>query len=321
MAKVNKFSLTNFLKKAQLNFKSSNQGLLGNKYLLYFILFIVISDLFIFATAGEISYIIIFIIVAFITKCFSKNMIVILTIAMVITNIIKYGTSIRNKESFMTTSSKKKYFDSFSNEEKEYLAAVSNGEVEGLEGLSEEESAIFQEMVDFANKNDKDSDEDDEVEDSEEEVTEEMDDESEETVKEKFRMIEGFKDKMKKEGMKNMKKEPMGHKKKESMKNIKKEPMGHKKKEPMGHKKKDPMGHKKKESMEHKKETMKPKDSFKPANLSTKPKDSFKNIEGLEKQTHELMTTQDALLENMKKIQPMLTQAESFMKEFNSAKK
>ena len=289
MAKVNKFSLTNFLKKAQLNFKSSNQGLLGNKYLLYFILFIVISDLFIFATAGEISYIIIFIIVAFITKCFSKNMIVILTIAMVITNIIKYGTSIRNKESFMTTSSKKKYFDSFSNEEKEYLAAVSNGEVEGLEGLSEEESAIFQEMVDFANKNDKDSDEDDEVEDSEEEVTEEMDDESEETVKEKFRMIEGFKDKMKKEGMKNMKKEPMGHKKKESM--------------------------------EHKKETMKPKDSFKPANLSTKPKDSFKNIEGLEKQTHELMTTQDALLENMKKIQPMLTQAESFMKEFNSAKK
>ena len=43
-----------------------------------------------------------------------------------------------------------------------------------------------------------------------------MDDESEETVKENFRMIEGFKDKMKKEGMKNMKKEPMGHKKKES---------------------------------------------------------------------------------------------------------
>ena len=48
MARVNKFSLTNILKKAQLNFKSSNQGLLGNKYLLYFILFIVISDLFIF---------------------------------------------------------------------------------------------------------------------------------------------------------------------------------------------------------------------------------------------------------------------------------
>ena len=313
MARVNKFSLTNILKKAQLNFKSSNQGLLGNKYLLYFILFIVISDLFIFATAGEIFYIIIFIVVAFITKCFSKNMIVILTIAMVITNIIKYGTSIRNKESFMTTSSKKKYFDSFSNEEKEYLAAVSNGEVEGLEGLSEEESAIFQEMVDFANKDDKESDEEEDVQDSEKEVTEEMDDESEETVKENFRMIEGFKDRMKKEGMKNMKKEPMGHKKKETMKNMKKEPMGHKKKEPMGHKKKESMG--------HKKETMKPKDSFKPANLSTKPKDSFKNIEGLEKQTQELMTTQDALLDNMKKIQPMLTQAESFMKEFNSAKK
>ena len=32
MARVNKFSLTNILKKAQLNFKSSNQGLLGNKY-------------------------------------------------------------------------------------------------------------------------------------------------------------------------------------------------------------------------------------------------------------------------------------------------
>merc|ERR1711916_199433 len=191
MARVNKFSLTNILKKAQLNFKSSNQGLLGNKYLLYFILFIVISDLFIFATAGEILYIIIFIIVAFITKCFSKNMIVILTIAMVVTNIIKYGTSIRNKESFMTTSSKKKYFDSFSDEEKEYLAAVSKGDVEGLEGLTDEDN-----------------------EDNEEEVTEEIDNESEETIKENFRMIEGFKEKMKKEGMKNMKKEPMGHKKK-----------------------------------------------------------------------------------------------------------
>ena len=180
MAKVNKFSLTNLLKKAQLNFKSSNQGLLGNKYLLYFILFIVISDLFIFATAGEILYIIIFIIVAFITKCFSKNMIVILTIAMVITNIIKYGTSIRNKESFMTTSSKKKYFDSFSDEEKEYLAAVSKGDVEGLEGLTEEENAIFKEMVDFANKDEESNDEDNE--DNEEEVTEEMDNESEETI-------------------------------------------------------------------------------------------------------------------------------------------
>lgn len=300
MARVNKFSLTNILKKAQLNFKSSNQGLLGNKYLLYFILFIVISDLFIFATAGEISFIIIFIIVAFVTKCFSKNMIVILTIAMVITNIIKYGTSIRNKESFMTTSSKKKYFDSFSNEEKEYLAAVSNGEVEGLEGLSEEESAIFQEMVDFANKNDKDSDDEEEVQDSEE-VTEEMDDESEETVKENFRMIEGFKDKMKKEGMKNIKKEGM------------------KKKEPM--KQKESMKQNKKESMVHKKDSMKSKDSFKPANLSSKPKDNFKNIEGLERQTQELMTTQGELIDNMKKIQPMLTQAESFMKEFNSAKK
>merc|ERR1711916_303575 len=172
MARVNKFSLTNILKKAQLNFKSSNQGLLGNKYLLYFILFIVISDLFIFATAGEILYIIIFIIVAFITKCFSKNMIVILTIAMVVTNIIKYGTSIRNKESFMTTSSKKKYFDSFSDEEKEDLAAV--------------------------NKDEESNDEDNE---DNEEVTEEIDNESEETIKENFRMIEGFKEKMKKEGI------------------------------------------------------------------------------------------------------------------------
>ena len=185
-------------------------------------------------------------------------MIVILTIAMVVTNIIKYGTSIRNKESFMTTSSKKKYFDSFSDEEKEYLAAVSKGDVEGLEGLTEEENAIFKEMVDFANKDEESNDEDNE--DNEEEVTEEMDDESEETVKENFRMIEGFKDKMKKEGMKNMKKEPMGHKKKESMKNMKKEPMEHKKKESMGHKK-ESMGHKK-ETMGHKKETMKDKDSL-----------------------------------------------------------
>ena len=48
MARVNKFSLTNILKKAQLNFKSSNQGLLViNIYFIsfYLSLFLIYSFL------------------------------------------------------------------------------------------------------------------------------------------------------------------------------------------------------------------------------------------------------------------------------------
>ena len=174
-----KTNLGSLIKKAQIKMKNSNFKVLENKYVLYVILFLAIFDLIIFTIAGEIAFIVIFILTGLITSYFSKNMIVILSIAMVFTNVIKFGSSVRtteglkNKESFITP-----YYEALSKEEKEYFTQVLNGKEEDLEGLDEEEQKIYNALKEEAKNH------------SEEETTT--------------------------EGMTNKKKEPM--KKKESMK-------------------------------------------------------------------------------------------------------
>ena len=64
---------------------------LNSRVLLYFILFLSFADLLFFATAGEYVSIIVFIIVGYLTSFFSKNMMIIFTVAMVCTNIIRFG--------------------------------------------------------------------------------------------------------------------------------------------------------------------------------------------------------------------------------------
>lgn len=68
--------------------------ILYNRYVLYFILLLSLVNLYSFAIIGEYVYVIIFILVGYLTYFFSKNMMVILFTALVITNILKYGKSI-----------------------------------------------------------------------------------------------------------------------------------------------------------------------------------------------------------------------------------
>jgi len=67
--------------------------ILHNKYVLYFIFFVGLGDLYFLAQMKKYSMVAIFILTGFITAFFSKNMIVIFTIALVITNIINNMTS------------------------------------------------------------------------------------------------------------------------------------------------------------------------------------------------------------------------------------
>ena len=73
--------------------------ILHNQYLLYFIFALAFGNLFYMLLGNEIYFIVIFVLVGFLTSFFSKNMIVILCIAMAITNILKFGTPI-NHEGF-----------------------------------------------------------------------------------------------------------------------------------------------------------------------------------------------------------------------------
>ena len=66
---------------------------LNNKWILYFVLFVSIVDLFNFYKIGDVTAIAIFIIVGFLTTYFSKNMLVILVISIAVTHIARYGNA------------------------------------------------------------------------------------------------------------------------------------------------------------------------------------------------------------------------------------
>lgn len=68
--------------------------ILHNRAVLYFVLFLAIANLLILAVGEEYKYISVFFLTGFVTSFFSKNMMVVLCIAMVITNILKFGTDI-----------------------------------------------------------------------------------------------------------------------------------------------------------------------------------------------------------------------------------
>lgn len=104
-------SITNFLNK-NLKFKSGlgNVGnVLHNQYVLYFFVLMAVVDLMFFASSGDIRSLVTLMIVGFLTSFFSKNMIVILFTALVITHILKYGTNVsegmENQEDSVTDAS------------------------------------------------------------------------------------------------------------------------------------------------------------------------------------------------------------------------
>jgi hypothetical protein len=73
--------------KIDTNFKD----LLHNRIVLYAFVIIALFDLFYFAQIRDNMSIAIFILLAFITTFFSKNMIVVLCIALVVTHVLKFG--------------------------------------------------------------------------------------------------------------------------------------------------------------------------------------------------------------------------------------
>ena len=76
--------------------------ILHNRFVLYFVLFLALSDLLFLAMGSELVSISIFILSGFVTSFFSKNMMVIMCVAMVITNILRYGTGIRMSEGLVS---------------------------------------------------------------------------------------------------------------------------------------------------------------------------------------------------------------------------
>jgi len=66
-------------------------GFLTNKWMLYLVLFAAIFDIFYFYQRGDVQSVMVFFIVGILISFFSKNMVVILILAIAITHLIRYG--------------------------------------------------------------------------------------------------------------------------------------------------------------------------------------------------------------------------------------
>jgi hypothetical protein len=89
-------SLNGFFKKISkhMSAKSSGSGLLYNKVVLYVAFIVSLINLLIWLVAGDIMNVVVFLLVGFLTTFFSKNMVVVLVFALVISNVVKFGLSI-----------------------------------------------------------------------------------------------------------------------------------------------------------------------------------------------------------------------------------
>lgn len=77
------------------------KSILYNRYLLYFIFAVTIGNIVQLMSQQDHMSVVIMVVVGLLTSFFSKNMVVIMCIALVVTNLLKYGTRLRS-EGFQT---------------------------------------------------------------------------------------------------------------------------------------------------------------------------------------------------------------------------
>jgi hypothetical protein len=95
----------NMIKTAQHNLFKNYTFTLNSRPLLYFVLFLTMGDLIYFSIDGDMLFIFIYLAVGYLTSFFSKNMIVIMVIAMTVTHILRLGKIGQDSESPTTKSS------------------------------------------------------------------------------------------------------------------------------------------------------------------------------------------------------------------------
>lgn len=139
-----------FLKKSEIT-KMSN-AILHNKFILYFIFVVAVGNLFHFVFSQDLMSVGVFIAAGLLTSFFSKNMVVIMVVAMVVANVIRLG---QGPEGFKTMEER------FQN------------------AIKEAEKANKEFMKEMDDEDDDDDDDDDDTDDEDNEDDEDEDDEEE----------------------------------------------------------------------------------------------------------------------------------------------
>jgi hypothetical protein len=152
-------SLNGFFKKISkhMSAKSTGSGLLYNKVVLYVAFIVSLINLLIWLVAGDIINVVVFMLVGFLTTFFSKNMVVVLVFALVISNIVKFGLSIGQEGFEEEEKMAGEGFEEGADEEEEKMAG--EGFEEGADEEEEEEKMAgegFEEGADEEEKEKKD---------------------------------------------------------------------------------------------------------------------------------------------------------------------
>lgn len=141
------------------NISKMSNDVLHNRFILYFIFILAVGNLFHFVFSNDLMSVGVFIVSGLLTSFFSKNMVVIMVISMVVTNVIRVGGGTEGFES--------------------------KGGI--MENMQDALNAI-EELEDMEGEGESDEEEEDE-EEEDEEVDEEVD---EEKTEEEMANIEGF---------------------------------------------------------------------------------------------------------------------------------
>ena len=72
-------------------FERTFEKVLENKYVLYFVFFLAIITLFGYLITGNLTSIVIFVLIGYLTSCFNKNMIVVIAVPLVLTSVLMAG--------------------------------------------------------------------------------------------------------------------------------------------------------------------------------------------------------------------------------------
>ncbi len=122
---------------------STSGGFLTNKWFLYLVLFSAVFDLFYFYGKGDMYALTIFFIIGFLASFFSKNMVVILVLAIALTHLIRYGKNL--SEGFEGEEEKdEEAFEGEEEKEDEAFEGEEEDKEEGFEGEEKEDEEAFE---------------------------------------------------------------------------------------------------------------------------------------------------------------------------------
>jgi sugar phosphate permease len=130
--------------------KSTSNSILHNRFLLYALLAVALIDVLYLLNTRDFTSVIVFILVAVLTTFFSKNMIIVLFVAICITYMLKHTKSLEGLEDMEEEEDEEKEDENFEEKEKEEEIEVSTEQMTGeMKEFMEVQDKIIKRMTEL----------------------------------------------------------------------------------------------------------------------------------------------------------------------------